>query len=115
MTCIRSSASWISWPLAFLFAGNSDEGPSNHMPIRYIHLVNSNVRISLFVFVLIRFRHLDTTVRLATNSRRSSGANGGGGSTPSPENEFDLQSLQRSPRRSPLPTIPKKEVANSKM
>lgn len=64
---------------------------------------------------LIRFRHLDTTVRLATSSRRNSGANGAGGTTPSPENEFDLQTMQRSPRRSPVPPPTKKEIANSKI
>lgn len=29
------SASWISWPLAFLFA-SSDDGPKSNVPIRYI-------------------------------------------------------------------------------
>lgn len=64
----NASSSWISWPLAFLF-NNSDEGGPK-----------------------IRFRHLDTTVRLAPNSRRNS-------ATPSPENETNGT---KSPKRSPV-------------
>lgn len=67
-TPANDSTSWISWPLAFLFANSDDGGPK------------------------IRFRHLDTTVRLAPNSRRNS-------ATPSPENETNGT---KSPKRSPV-------------
>ncbi|KAL1392851.1 hypothetical protein pipiens_012168 [Culex pipiens pipiens] len=69
------SASWISWPLAFLFA-NSEDGPKNDMPLR--------------------FRHLDTMVRLSA-SRRNSAT--GGGSSPEGENGLVLA---KSPKRSPI-------------
>ncbi|XP_001656857.2 aromatic-L-amino-acid decarboxylase [Aedes aegypti] len=71
------SASWISWPLAFLFT-NSDDGPKNDMPLR--------------------FRHLDTMVRLSA-SRRNSAT--GGASSPSPEGENGIV-LAKSPKRSPI-------------
>ncbi|XP_055317944.1 tyrosine decarboxylase isoform X2 [Sitodiplosis mosellana] len=74
-----ASASWISWPLAFLFA-SSDDGPKSNVPIR--------------------FRHLDATMRL-TPSRRNSAT--GGGSSPSPENENGSSiMISRSPKRSPV-------------
>ncbi|XP_059620462.1 tyrosine decarboxylase [Phlebotomus argentipes] len=72
-TPTNNASSWISWPLAFLFA-SSDDGPR------------------------LRFRHLDTTVGLP-NSRRNSAT--GGGSSPSPENELCI-STTRSPKRSPI-------------
>ncbi|XP_018562210.1 aromatic-L-amino-acid decarboxylase-like [Anoplophora glabripennis] len=65
-----TSASWISWPLAFLFQGITEDGASSDVPIR--------------------FRHLDTKVRLKT-----AGKNNGG--SPSPEGENS-----RSPKRSPV-------------
>ncbi|KXJ69216.1 hypothetical protein RP20_CCG028306 [Aedes albopictus] len=46
----------------------------------------------------LRFRHLDTMVRL-TASRRNSAT--GGGSSPSPEGENGIV-LARSPKRSPI-------------
>lgn len=47
--------------------------------------------------ILLRFRHLDTTVRLSA-SRRNSAT---GGSSPSPENENGFP-MNRSPKRSPV-------------
>ncbi|XP_074026533.1 tyrosine decarboxylase 2 isoform X1 [Leptinotarsa decemlineata] len=69
---LRRSASWISWPLAFLFQGITDDGSSGDVPIR--------------------FRHLDTKVRLKTSGK---GTNGGSSSA-SPDAE-----TSRSPKRSP--------------
>lgn len=69
------SSSWISWPLAFLFQGGED-GASSNVPIR--------------------FRHLDTKVRLKANKRDSIP----NGSSPSPEHD---NNKAPSPRRSPLP------------
>ncbi|XP_075237770.1 tyrosine decarboxylase 2 [Lycorma delicatula] len=71
-------ASWISWPLAFLFQ-NDDTGASK---------------------VPVRFRHLDTMVRL--NTRRES--NCGSRSSVSPSLSPDSQdtSNSKSPRRSPV-------------
>ncbi|XP_019873389.1 tyrosine decarboxylase isoform X2 [Aethina tumida] len=65
-----TSASWISWPLAFLFQGITEDGSSGNVPIR--------------------FRHLDTKVRLKTAGRSPN--NG----SPSPDGE-----ASRSPKRSP--------------
>uniref|UniRef100_A0A1A9ZUY7 Tyrosine decarboxylase n=1 Tax=Glossina pallidipes TaxID=7398 RepID=A0A1A9ZUY7_GLOPL len=69
--------SWISWPLAFLFNSNNEDSGQK-----------SNVSL--------RFRHLDTNVR-SSSSRRSSAA----GSSPSPENESNVVSAIRSPKKSP--------------
>ncbi|XP_030761588.1 aromatic-L-amino-acid decarboxylase [Sitophilus oryzae] len=66
-----ASASWISWPLAFLFQGIAEEGSTSNVPIR--------------------FRHLDTKVRLKTK-----GGNNSPRQSPSPEGENS-----RSPKRSP--------------
>ncbi|KAJ8981620.1 hypothetical protein NQ317_000848 [Molorchus minor] len=79
-----TSASWISWPLAFLFQGITEDGASSDVPIR--------------------FRHLDTKVRLKTTGK---GSNGG---SPSPEGENS-----RSPKRSPVlsrKTTPSPEFVN---
>ncbi|XP_058054367.1 tyrosine decarboxylase [Anopheles bellator] len=70
------SASWISWPLAFLFAP-ADDGTKND--------------------VTLRFRHLDTMMRLSA-SRRNSAT---GGSSPSPEAENGI-TLLKSPKKSPI-------------
>ncbi|KAL3270011.1 hypothetical protein HHI36_009068 [Cryptolaemus montrouzieri] len=67
-----SSPSWISWPLAFLFQSKTDEKPGS-----------SNVPI--------RFRHLDTRVRLKAGSKTN-----GGGRSPTPDGD-----CVGSPRRSP--------------
>ncbi|CAH0555255.1 unnamed protein product [Brassicogethes aeneus] len=64
-----ATASWISWPLAFLFQGISEEGAAG----------------------TIRFRHLDTKVRL-----KAAGKSPNNGS-PSPDGENS-----RSPKRSPV-------------
>uniref|UniRef100_A0A1B6DU94 Uncharacterized protein n=2 Tax=Clastoptera arizonana TaxID=38151 RepID=A0A1B6DU94_9HEMI len=66
-------ASWISWPLAFLFQSLDDAGSK----------------------VPVRFRHLDTMVRLS--ARRES--NTGTSPSLSPENQ---DSPNKSPRRSPV-------------
>ncbi|XP_026475328.1 tyrosine decarboxylase [Ctenocephalides felis] len=70
--------SWISWPLEFLLQG--DDGLRNDLSLR--------------------FRHLDTKLRLSP-SRRGSGA-----SSPSPENNenqsINYQNNSRSPKRSPV-------------
>ncbi|XP_044271990.1 tyrosine decarboxylase [Tribolium madens] len=68
------SASWISWPLAFLFQGINEDGSSSDVPIR--------------------FRHLDTKVRL-----KAAGKTTNGGQSPSPEGENN-----KSPKRSPVLT-----------
>lgn len=75
------SASWISWPLAFLFASSTEDGggPKSNVPIR--------------------FRHLDTTVRLSASRRNS-------GSSPSPENENGSISENRSPLRRSICSSP---------
>ncbi|XP_037955064.1 aromatic-L-amino-acid decarboxylase [Teleopsis dalmanni] len=70
--------SWISWPLAFLFNSNNDEGAPK-----------TNVSL--------RFRHLDTNVG-PSSSRRNSGA----GSSSSPENETGIVNIPKSPKKSPL-------------
>ncbi|XP_054286452.1 tyrosine decarboxylase [Macrosteles quadrilineatus] len=75
-------ASWISWPLAFLF-NNLEEGSSK---------------------VPVRFRHLDTMVRL--NTRRESHQGGVSPNSLSPEH-------QESPRRSPN-IFRKRETSPSK-
>ncbi|KAF7282205.1 hypothetical protein GWI33_003005 [Rhynchophorus ferrugineus] len=66
-----TSASWISWPLAFLFQGIAEEGSTSDVPIR--------------------FRHLDTKVRLKAKSGAASPRQ-----SPSPEGDSS-----RSPKRSP--------------
>ncbi|XP_023713317.1 aromatic-L-amino-acid decarboxylase [Cryptotermes secundus] len=63
-------ASWISWPLAFLFQGVFDEVSSSEVPVR--------------------FRHLDTMVRL------KAGREGTQSPSMSPERE------SKSPKRSPI-------------
>ncbi|KAB0795493.1 hypothetical protein PPYR_12332 [Photinus pyralis] len=68
------SASWISWPLAFLFQGIAEDAAGSNVPIR--------------------FRHLDTKVRLKTTSGKDV-ANGG---TPSPSRSPERN---KSPKRSP--------------
>ncbi|CAH2000501.1 unnamed protein product [Acanthoscelides obtectus] len=75
-------ASWVSWPLAFLFQGITEEGSSSDVPIR--------------------FRHLDTKVHLKPNERATNGGNGGSNS-PSPEGESC-----KSPRRTPSPSHERK-------
>ncbi|CAH2010557.1 unnamed protein product [Acanthoscelides obtectus] len=75
-------ASWVSWPLAFLFQGITEEGSSSDVPIR--------------------FRHLDTKVHLKPNERATNGGNGGSNS-PSPEGESC-----KSPRRTPSPSQERK-------
>nr|CAH7733328.1 unnamed protein product [Callosobruchus chinensis] len=75
-------ASWVSWPLAFLFQGITEEGSTSDVPIR--------------------FRHLDTKVHLKANEKATNGGNGGG-SSPSPEGENS-----KSPRRTPSPSQDKK-------
>ncbi|KAK7794687.1 hypothetical protein R5R35_008018 [Gryllus longicercus] len=97
VTINTPQASWISWPLAFLFQGVFDDVSSNEVPIR--------------------FRHLDTMVRL--KAQRGGGGGGGGGSggegsgrsstSPSPERE--QQPSSRSPRRSPV--MPRRQPAVS--
>ncbi|XP_076266315.1 aromatic-L-amino-acid decarboxylase-like isoform X3 [Rhynchophorus ferrugineus] len=67
----KRSASWISWPLAFLFQGIAEEGSTSDVPIR--------------------FRHLDTKVRLKAKSGAASPRQ-----SPSPEGDSS-----RSPKRSP--------------
>ncbi|KAF2894094.1 hypothetical protein ILUMI_12083, partial [Ignelater luminosus] len=67
------SASWISWPLAFLFQGIAEEAAGSDVPIR--------------------FRHLDTKVRLKTGKDTTNG--GCGHQSPSPERN------NKSPKRSP--------------
>ncbi|XP_065338655.1 aromatic-L-amino-acid decarboxylase-like [Cloeon dipterum] len=69
-TLQRPIASWISWPLAFLFQGTFDEAKgSPQLPVR--------------------FRHLDTMVRLKSNGESAT--------------ESDArQPNQKSPRKSPL-------------
>ncbi|XP_075166491.1 tyrosine decarboxylase 2 [Haematobia irritans] len=71
--------SWISWPLAFLFNSNDDNGQKSN--------------------VSLRFRHLDTNVRPTSSSRRNSGA----GSSPSPEAEYGVVNVLKSPKKSPNP------------
>nr|CAI5851264.1 unnamed protein product [Callosobruchus analis] len=86
-------ASWVSWPLAFLFQGITEEGSSNDVPIRFF--VKG-------VELISRFRHLDTKVHLKANEKATNGGNGGGNS-PSPEGENS-----KSPRRTPSPSPDKK-------
>ncbi|CAH1099325.1 unnamed protein product [Psylliodes chrysocephalus] len=69
---LQRSSSWISWPLAFLFQGITEDGTSGNLPIR--------------------FRHLDTKVRLKTTSK--------GGNVSSPSMSPDGEN-SRSPKRSP--------------
>ncbi|XP_050313322.1 aromatic-L-amino-acid decarboxylase [Anthonomus grandis grandis] len=68
-----ASASWISWPLAFLFQGINEEGTANNVPIR--------------------FRHLEAKVRL-----KGSGKSGATSPRQSPSPEGENSS---SPKRSP--------------
>ncbi|KAJ9585152.1 hypothetical protein L9F63_003043, partial [Diploptera punctata] len=72
-------ASWISWPLAFLFQGVFDDVSSSEVPVR--------------------FRHLDTMVRLK--------AIRDGNQSPTPHPERESKSPKRSPimprKNSPLP------------
>ncbi|CAG9834132.1 unnamed protein product [Diabrotica balteata] len=68
-----SSSSWISWPLAFLFQGITEDGSASDLPIR--------------------FRHLDTKVRLKTTGKGPNGAS----PSVSPDGENS-----RSPKRSPI-------------
>ncbi|XP_066260926.1 aromatic-L-amino-acid decarboxylase-like isoform X2 [Euwallacea similis] len=70
-----TSASWISWPLAFLFQGITEEGSGSNVPIR--------------------FRHLDTKVRL-----KASGKGGAISPRQSPSPERDNKSPKRSPTSS---------------
>ncbi|XP_066997952.2 aromatic-L-amino-acid decarboxylase [Anabrus simplex] len=71
-------ASWISWPLAFLFQGVFDDVSSNEVPIR--------------------FRHLDTMVRLTTQK----GGSGRNSTSPSPE------------RDNKSPIMPRRQISPSK-
>ncbi|XP_049862345.1 aromatic-L-amino-acid decarboxylase-like isoform X1 [Schistocerca gregaria] len=74
-------ASWISWPLAFLFQGVLDD--SNEVPLR--------------------FRHLDTMVRLKAQRGSNSGQGSGSSKSPSPEHERERdKERDKSPRRSPI-------------
>ncbi|CAG9761061.1 unnamed protein product [Ceutorhynchus assimilis] len=70
----KRSASWISWPLAFLFQGITEEGSASNVPIR--------------------FRHLDTKVRLKASGKSGTGSPR---QSPSPDGENS-----RSPKRSPV-------------
>ncbi|KAH1009541.1 tyrosine decarboxylase [Dendroctonus ponderosae] len=70
-----TSASWISWPLAFLFQGITEEGSASNVPIR--------------------FRHLDTKVRL-----KASGKGEAISPRQSPSPERDSKSPKRSPNSS---------------
>lgn len=67
------SSSWISWPLSFLFQGVTEDSAAGNVPLR--------------------FRHLDTTVRLHPNANK--GCNGR--QSPSPERDST-----KSPKRTPL-------------
>ncbi|XP_039296433.1 tyrosine decarboxylase [Nilaparvata lugens] len=92
-------ASWISWPLAFLFQ-NDDTGASK---------------------VPVRFRHLDTMVRLNTRRESGSPSHSRSSASPSlsPEGQQDNNSClssksadndgSRSPRRSTTPQPQRKE------
>ncbi|XP_063232615.1 tyrosine decarboxylase-like [Bacillus rossius redtenbacheri] len=79
-------ASWISWPLAFLFQGVFDDVSSSEVPVR--------------------FRHLDTMVRLKTHRE----SNEPSSTSPSPEREGGGKSPARSPvagrRRGASPSNP---------
>lgn len=78
------TSSWISWPIAFILQGMQEDGASSNVPIR--------------------FRHLDTKVRLPAGGNR---VNGG---SPSPEGELlSTGSVggAKSPKRSPI--FPRKE------
>jgi hypothetical protein len=88
------SESWISWPLAFLFA--NDDGNKNDVTLRYsTNNFDNESKYYVISILLSRFRHLDVRVG---SSRRNSQT---GGSSPSPENENGTNA-SKSPKRSPL-------------
>ncbi|XP_044734644.1 aromatic-L-amino-acid decarboxylase-like [Chrysoperla carnea] len=75
-----ANSSWISWPLAFLFQGMQDDGSAP-----------------------LRFRHLDTKVRLRAESRRGSRND----LSPAVSPERETSSSKTSPGKSPV--FPRKE------
>ncbi|KAF4519287.1 hypothetical protein B566_EDAN002177 [Ephemera danica] len=69
VTIQRPIASWISWPMQFLFQGVFDDMASSQMPVSQMP---------------VRFRHLDTMVRLKPNNN-TGGSSASGGSSPESE------------------------------